>query len=104
RKRSRCVLRSQPIDGWILDGREDSVRITGQQIPQHGEGRLTSRDNWLKRDHRLVHDSPQFVWGGLRTAQISNHELGQPREQSDGFSEILRLWLIEVEDDGDIAT
>jgi hypothetical protein len=76
------------------------TRLTGQQVPQHGEGRLTSRDNWLKRDHRLGHDSPRFVWGGLRTAQIGDDELGQPREQSDGLGEVLRLRLVEVEDDG----
>jgi hypothetical protein len=55
----------QPVDRWILDGLEDSVRITGQQVLQHGEGRLASLDYRLKRDHRLRHDRSQFVRGGL---------------------------------------
>ena len=45
----------------------------------------------------------QFERRRFRVRNVRDHEVRQPREQPDRLGEVLRLRLVEVEDNGEVA-
>ena len=64
---------------------------------------LSVLDDGAERDHDFRHRRLQFERRGPRVGDVGDDELGQPREQSDCLGEVLRLGLVEVEHDGQVA-
>jgi hypothetical protein len=76
---------------------ENPIAMLNPQILKHRKGLLSLLDNGSKRHHDLRDRRLQFKRSGC------DHEVRQPGEQPDRLSEILRLWLVEVENDRQVA-
>jgi hypothetical protein len=74
---------------------------------ENGRRRRVGIDGFLddaaKRNHDLRHRGLQFERRGLWVSDVGDDELGQPCEQPHGLREVLRLRLVEVEDNGEVA-
>jgi hypothetical protein len=56
-----------------------------------------------ERDHDLGHGRLQFERRRFRVGDVGDDELREASQQSHCLGEVLRLRLVEVENDGDLA-
>src|SRR5262245_30123149 len=87
----------------IMEWLENPIAMLYPQILKHRKGLLSFLDDGFKRHHDLGDRRLQFKWSGFWVRDVCDHEVREPGEQPDSLSEILRLWLVEVENDRQVA-
>src|SRR6516165_1697833 len=91
------------VERRVIERLENPLAMLYPQILKHRKGLLSLLDDGSKRHHDLRDGGLQFKRSGFWVRDVCDHEVRQPGEQPDSFSEILRLWLVEVENDRQVA-